>query len=32
MDDWNAKMKQYQEGIAGTEKNETWVFLTQENN
>ncbi|MFM2232275.1 MAG: hypothetical protein RJB31_976 [Bacteroidota bacterium] len=31
MDDWNARMKQYQEGIAGTAKNETWVFLTNEN-
>jgi L-rhamnose mutarotase len=31
MDDWNATMKKYQEGIAGTVKNETWVFLTNEN-
>ena len=31
MDDWNARMKQYQEGISGTAKNETWVFLTNEN-
>ncbi|NCI48187.1 L-rhamnose mutarotase [Sediminibacterium soli] len=27
MQEWNRLMQQYQEGIAGTEKNETWVFL-----
>jgi hypothetical protein len=27
VDDWNALMKQYQEGIAGTKPGETWVFL-----
>jgi hypothetical protein len=27
MDEWNALMKQYQEGIEGTEPGETWVFL-----
>ena len=27
MDQWNAQMKKYQEGIAGTAKGEVWVFL-----
>ncbi|UOR03555.1 L-rhamnose mutarotase [Hymenobacter aerilatus] len=27
VDDWNALMKQYQEGITGTKPGETWVFL-----
>lgn len=27
VDEWNAIMKKYQEGIAGTEKGEVWVFL-----
>ncbi|MEO9475180.1 MAG: L-rhamnose mutarotase [Cyclobacteriaceae bacterium] len=27
MDDWNAQMAGYQEGIEGTEKGEVWVFL-----
>lgn len=29
MDEWNAIMKKYQEGIEGTKKGETWVFLTK---
>jgi L-rhamnose mutarotase len=29
MDQWNAAMKKYQEGIEGTAKGETWVFLQQ---
>ena len=29
MDQWNAAMKKYQEGIKGTAKGETWVFLKQ---
>jgi hypothetical protein len=28
MDDWNKRMNKYQEGIEGTKKGETWVFLT----
>lgn len=28
VDDWNALMKQYQEGIQGTEPGETWVVAT----
>ncbi|MBD0288149.1 MAG: L-rhamnose mutarotase, partial [Flavisolibacter sp.] len=27
MDEWNAIMKKYQEGILGTKKGEVWVFL-----
>jgi hypothetical protein len=27
VDQWNALMKKYQEGIQGTKKGETWVFL-----
>ena len=27
VDDWNALMKQYQEGLAGTKPGEVWVFL-----
>ena len=27
VDDWNALMKQYQEGLPGTKPGETWVFL-----
>jgi len=27
MDEWNRRMKKYQEGIEGTAKGETWVFL-----
>jgi hypothetical protein len=27
MDEWNAMMKKYQEGIAGTQPGEVWVFL-----
>ncbi len=27
VDDWNNLMKKYQEGIEGTKKGETWVFL-----
>jgi hypothetical protein len=27
VDDWNALMKQYQEGVEGTKPGETWVFL-----
>jgi hypothetical protein len=27
VDEWNALMKKYQEGIAGTKPGETWVFL-----
>jgi len=27
VDDWNALMKQYQEGVSGTKPGETWVFL-----
>ena len=27
VNDWNNLMKKYQEGIAGTKKGETWVFL-----
>jgi hypothetical protein len=27
VDEWNALMKKYQEGIPGTSKGETWVFL-----
>jgi hypothetical protein len=27
VDDWNALMKQYQEGLPGTEPGEVWVFL-----
>lgn len=27
VDDWNALMKQYQEGLSGTKPGETWVFL-----
>ncbi len=29
VEDWNAIMKKYQQGIAGTKKGETWVFLKQ---
>lgn len=29
MDEWNKRMKKYQEGIEGTKKGETWVFLKQ---
>ncbi|MES2777822.1 MAG: L-rhamnose mutarotase [Bacteroidota bacterium] len=29
VDDWNKIMGKYQEGIAGTKKGETWVFLQQ---
>jgi hypothetical protein len=29
VDDWNALMKQYQEGLPGTKPGETWVFLKQ---
>ena len=29
MDEWNNIMKKYQEGILGTKKGETWVFLKQ---
>lgn len=31
VDAWNALMKKYQEGIAGTAKGETWVFLEHNN-
>lgn len=31
-DEWNALMKKYQEGIEGTAKGETWVFLKQPDN
>jgi hypothetical protein len=31
VDQWNVLMKKYQEGIDGTEKGETWVFLKQAN-
>jgi hypothetical protein len=27
VDDWNKLMSKYQEGIPGTKKGETWVFL-----
>jgi hypothetical protein len=27
VDDWNKLMSKYQEGIEGTKKGETWVFL-----
>jgi hypothetical protein len=27
VDEWNKRMAKYQEGIAGTQKGETWVFL-----
>ena len=27
MDEWNKRMKKYQEGIEGTKKGETWVFF-----
>jgi hypothetical protein len=27
MDEWNRMMKKYQQGIDGTKKGETWVFL-----
>jgi hypothetical protein len=27
VDEWNRIMKKYQEGIEGTQKGETWVFL-----
>ena len=27
VDEWNSRMKKYQEGISGTKKGETWVFL-----
>ncbi|MET0392886.1 MAG: L-rhamnose mutarotase [Chitinophagaceae bacterium] len=27
VDEWNARMKKYQEGIPGTQKGESWVFL-----
>lgn len=27
VDEWNARMKKYQEGIPGTAKGESWVFL-----
>ncbi len=30
VNDWNALMKKYQEGISGTRKGETWVFLEQQ--
>ncbi len=30
VNDWNALMKKYQEGISGTQKGETWVFLEQQ--
>ncbi|MDI3321268.1 L-rhamnose mutarotase [Pinibacter soli] len=29
VDEWNQRMKKYQEGIEGTTKGETWVFLKQ---
>ena len=29
VDEWNAIMKKYQEGIEGTKANETWVFFKQ---
>jgi hypothetical protein len=29
VDEWNALMKKYQEGIEGTKKDETWVFFKQ---
>jgi L-rhamnose mutarotase len=29
VDEWNKLMSQYQEGLLGTKKGETWVFLTQ---
>ena len=29
VNDWNALMKKYQEGIKGTKPGETWVFLKQ---
>lgn len=29
VDQWNALMKKYQEGIAGTKPNEVWVFFSQ---
>ncbi|MEI6949217.1 L-rhamnose mutarotase [Paraflavisolibacter sp. H34] len=29
VDDWNALMKKYQEGISGTKPGEVWVFLKQ---
>jgi hypothetical protein len=29
VDEWNKIMKKYQEGIEGTKKGETWVFLKQ---
>jgi hypothetical protein len=32
VDQWNEFMKKYQEGIPGTVKGETWVFLKQTNN
>ena len=32
VDEWNKIMKKYQEGIEGTKKGETWVFLKQLSN
>jgi L-rhamnose mutarotase len=29
VDDWNALMKKYQEGIEGTKKDEVWVFFNK---
>ena len=29
VDEWNKIMEKYQEGIEGTAKGETWVFLKQ---
>ena len=31
VDEWNKIMSKYQEGISGTKKGETWVFLTKPN-
>jgi len=29
VDEWNALMKKYQQGIPGTKKGEVWVLLSQ---
>jgi hypothetical protein len=29
MNEWNKRMSKYHEGIEGTKKGETWVFLNQ---
>jgi hypothetical protein len=29
VNDWNTLMQKYQEGIEGTKKGETWVFLKE---